>query len=144
MFRGFATIVFWADDLEAARDWYARVLEMEPYFSRPGPDGKTAYYEFRVGDRQDELGLIDGRFRPPSAAPGRDATPGPGGAIMYWHVDDLEGTFARLLSLGAAEYQPVTAQGDSGFVTAAVVDPFGNVLGIMNNPHFLEMLDASA
>lgn len=115
----------------------SRALEMEPYFSRPEPDGKTAYYEFRVGDRHDEFGLIDGRFRPPATAPG------PGGAITHWHVDDLEGTFARLLSLGAAEYQPVTAQGDTGFVTASVVDPFGNVLGIMNNPHFLETLDAS-
>jgi hypothetical protein len=25
-------------------------------------------------------------------------------------------------------------------VTAAVVDPFGNVLGIMYNPHYLEIL----
>jgi hypothetical protein len=26
------------------------------------------------------------------------------------------------------------------FVTAAVIDPFGNVLGIMHNPHYLEIL----
>jgi hypothetical protein len=25
-------------------------------------------------------------------------------------------------------------------VTAAVVDPFGNVLGVMYNPHYLEVL----
>jgi hypothetical protein len=29
-------------------------------------------------------------------------------------------------------------------VTAAVVDPFGNVLGIMHNPHYVEMLRAGA
>ncbi|RFS81941.1 VOC family protein [Actinomadura spongiicola] len=133
MFRGFATIVFWADELEAAKDWYSRVLEMKPYFSRPGPDGNTAYYEFRVGDYENEFGLIDGRYRPSSTEPG--------GAIMYWHVDDLEGTFERLLSLGAKEHQPITAQGDTGFVTASVVDPFGNVLGIMTNPHYLEILE---
>jgi hypothetical protein len=28
-------------------------------------------------------------------------------------------------------------------VTAAVVDPFGNVLGIMYNPHYLEILASS-
>jgi hypothetical protein len=33
--------------------------------------------------------------------------------------------------------------GDAGFVTAAVVDPFGNLLGIMHNPHFLEVLKSS-
>ena len=27
-----------------------------------------------------------------------------------------------------------------GFVTASVVDPFGNILGFMNNPHYLEVL----
>jgi hypothetical protein len=28
-------------------------------------------------------------------------------------------------------------------VTAAVVDPFGNVLGVMQNPHYLEILRSS-
>jgi hypothetical protein len=28
-------------------------------------------------------------------------------------------------------------------VTAAVVDPFGNVLGVMYNPHYLAVLQAS-
>ena len=48
-----------------------------------------------------------------------------------------------LLSMGAKEYLPITNQGDSGFVTASVVDPFGNVLGIMYNPHYLEILGAT-
>jgi hypothetical protein len=37
---------------------------------------------------------------------------------------------------------PITERGDSGFVTAAVVDPFGNILGVMHNPHYLEILRA--
>jgi hypothetical protein len=32
--------------------------------------------------------------------------------------------------------------GTSGFVTAAVVDPFGNVLGVRYTPHYLEILRA--
>jgi len=129
MLRGFATISFWADDLEAAKRWYAELLGVEPYFGRPG------YYEFRVGDHQDELGLIDSRY-----APGGIATD-PAGAVMYWHVDDVRAALERLLSMGAKEYQPYTERG-TGFVTASVVDPFGNVLGIMYNPHYLEVLAA--
>ena len=30
----------------------------------------------------------------------------------------------------------------SGFITASVVDPFGNILGLMANPHYLEILNA--
>jgi hypothetical protein len=37
---------------------------------------------------------------------------------------------------------PITERGDSGFVTAAVLDPFGNILGVMYNPHYLEILRA--
>src|SRR5215470_2688754 len=127
MLRGFATISFWADDLEAAKKWYSELVGIEPYFERPG------YCEFRVGDRQDELGLIDSRY-----APGGTAT-GPGGALMYWHVDDVDAAVERLLAMGAVVYEPRRERG-SGFVTASVVDPFGNVLGVMYNPHYLEML----
>ena len=64
----------------------------------------------------------------------------PGGAVMHWHVDDLNATVGRLLSMGAKEYDPITPRGETGFVTASVVDPFGNVLGVMYNPHYLEVL----
>jgi predicted enzyme related to lactoylglutathione lyase len=134
-FRGFATLNIYADDVPAAAEWYAEVLGVAPYFERPGPEGRPAYVEFRVGDHQAELGIIDRRFAPPGA-PAQ-----PGGAIMHWHVDDLDATVARLLSLGATELQPITPRGE-GFVTASVVDPFGNVLGVMTNPHYLQMLAA--
>jgi predicted enzyme related to lactoylglutathione lyase len=135
--RGFATINYWADDLEAATRWYAELLGVQPYFQRPGPDGRPGYVEFRIGDYQAELGLIDRRWAP-AGAPAE-----PGGVVMYWHVDDVAATFEKLVSMGAREYQPVTNQGDSGFVTASVVDPFGNVLGVMYNPHYVEVLQSS-
>jgi predicted enzyme related to lactoylglutathione lyase len=132
MLRGFATISYWAADVEAARDWYAELLGIEPYFVRP-EEGPPAYVEFRVGDYQDELGIIDRRYAPPGTASG------PGGVVMYWHVDDVAATFDRLLSMGAKEYQPITPR-EAGWITASVVDPFGNVLGIVYNPHYLETL----
>ena len=64
--RGFATISYWADDLPAAVAWYTRLLGVEPYFQRPGPDGRPAYAEFRIGDYQAELGLIDRKYAPPA------------------------------------------------------------------------------
>jgi predicted enzyme related to lactoylglutathione lyase len=131
--RGFATISYWADDLAAAVAWYTELLGVAPYFERSGPDGRPAYAEFRIGDYQAELGIIDRRYAPPGAATE------PGGAVMYWHVDDLDATVERLLSRGAKEYQPVTPRTE-GFVTAAVIDPFGNVLGVMHNPHYLDIL----
>jgi len=130
MLRGLALINIYADDVDAAKRWYAELLGIDAYFERPG------YSEFRVGDYQHELGIIDRRYAP------RAGAEGPGGAIAYWHVDDLAIALERALSLGATEHQPLTEWGDAGFATASVVDPFGNILGLMRNPHYLEVLEA--
>ncbi|WP_329383967.1 VOC family protein [Streptomyces sp. NBC_01351] len=128
MLRGLTTVSFWAEDLDAAKRWYAELLGAEPYFERPG------YAEFRLGDYQHELGLIDRRY-----APGGGKEAGPGGAVVYWHVDDVQAVFEKLLAMGAEEYEGPVERGP-GFVTASVVDPFGNVLGVMYNAHYLEIL----
>ncbi len=135
MLRGMSTLNLWADDLPAATRWYAELLGMEPYFTSEAVGRGPGYVEFRVGDYEHELGIIDRRFAPPALAAG------PGGVIVYWYVDDVAGAVERLVSLGATELLPVTEQGP-GFITASVVDPFGNVLGVMQNRHYLEILDA--
>ncbi|CRH75665.1 Glyoxalase-like domain [Chlamydia trachomatis] len=61
---------------------------------------------------------------------------------MYWHVDDVTATFEKLLSMGAKEHEAPTVRGQ-GFITASVVDPFGNILGIMYNQHYLDVLDSN-
>ncbi|KAA1419763.1 VOC family protein [Mumia zhuanghuii] len=136
MLRGLTTLSFYADDLTAARSWYAEVLGIDAYYAFPA-EGTPAYVEFRIGDYEHELGIIDSRYAP------ADRPDQPGGVVAYWHVDDLQASLDRLLALGATLHLPVTEQGDdSGFVTASVVDPFGNILGIMSNPHYLEILAA--
>ena len=55
-------------------------------------------------------------------------------------MDDVRAAVARLLALGATPYEPLTERGP-GFVTASVTDPFGNVLGIMYNQHFVDVVD---
>ena len=59
--RGFATINFWAEDVAAARDWYADFLGTQAYFERTDAAGRLVYAEFRVGDSEVEFGIIDQR-----------------------------------------------------------------------------------
>src|SRR5215813_12763424 len=132
MLRGLTNVNYLAADVAAAVDWYAKLLGVEPYFSRP-VEGTAAYAEFRIGDYQHELGILDRRF----AAPGRPDEIG--GAIVYRHVDDVRASFARLLALGAAAHEEPVERGP-GFVTASVIDPFGNLLGVMYNQHYLDVL----
>lgn len=132
MFRGFATISYFADDLTAAEAWYTQLLGHPPYFRRD-VDGEPAYVEYRIGDYQAELGIINAHYAP------HDTKHTPAGAIMQWHVDNLESTLDRLITLGAKELQGITPRGE-GFVTASVVDPFGNIIGIMTNPHYVNVL----
>lgn len=136
--RGVATVNLWADDVRAAAAWYEDLLGVEPYFVRPEPPEPPAYVEFRIGDHQTELGIVDRRWARNAAD--REGSV-PAGVITHWCVDDLEATYERLLAMGATPHEPPTVRGE-GFVTASVVDPFGNVLGIMRNAHYLAMVEA--
>ncbi|ALG10867.1 VOC family protein [Kibdelosporangium phytohabitans] len=134
MLRGMATVNLYADDVPAAVAWYTQVLGVEPYFVRE-VDGKPAYVEFRIGDYQHELGIVDAKFSP-------DADKDAGGPIVYWHVDDVHAAFERLVGLGAKPHQAPIERGP-GFVPASVTDPFGNVLGVMYNQHYLDILGSA-
>jgi len=115
MLLGLRTVVYYVDDIKKARDWYSSVVG-EPYFDEP------FYVGFNV--RGFELGLH----------PDEGRTKGEG-HIAYWGVDNCEAALKKLLALGAAEHQAVQDVG-GGIKVAAVKDPFGNVLGIIENPHF--------
>jgi predicted enzyme related to lactoylglutathione lyase len=129
--RELATVSCYATDLAAAERWYTELLGIEPYYRVPG----GGYVEYRVGESEDELGLIDARYRP-----GGGAAPVPAGAVVFWDVDDLPAAIDRLVALGATVHEPMREHGDGeGFATASVVDPFGNVLGVMVNPHHRAM-----
>ncbi|MFP3381762.1 VOC family protein, partial [Bacillus sp. SIMBA_069] len=75
------------------------LLGVKPYFERPG------YFEFRLGDTQAELGVIDSRYSP------TDSQTSPAGTIVYWHVDDVKATFEKLLSMGATTYEEPIERG---------------------------------
>ena len=91
------------------------MLFRSPYFDQP------FYIGFAVGGF--ELGLLP------------DATPGTAGPQPLWGVADAHAAHARLIALGAKPLEAVTEVGE-GIKVAAVIDPFGNRLGIIENPHF--------
>ena len=95
------------------------MLGAPPYFDEP------FYVGFDVGGF--ELGL----------QPQEPGGPGPGasGVVAYWDVDDADGAFERLLGLGATGHEGVQDVGD-GIRVATVLDPCGNVFGIIENPRF--------
>ncbi len=115
MLLGLRTALYPAPDLATAKAWYAELLGQPPYFDQP------FYVGFAVGGF--ELGLLPG------------ATPGTAGPQPLWGVADADAALARLLALGAAPLEPVTDVGE-GIRVAAVQDPFGNRLGLIENPHF--------
>lgn len=115
MILGLRTAIYPAPDLDRAKAWYSTMLGVEPYFDQP------FYVGFAVGGF--ELGLVP------------DAIPGIDGARPLWGVADADAALERLLELGASSLEPVTDVGD-GIRVAAVTDPFGNRLGIIENPHF--------
>lgn len=115
MIQGLRTVIYPVTNLAEASAWYARVLDHAPYFS------EAFYVGFEVGGF--ELGLIP------------DGQPGNTGAVAYWGVADAEAELARLLELGAAVDAPVEDVG-GGIRVATVRDPYGNVFGIIENPHF--------
>jgi len=105
---------------------------MEPYIQRPDAES-PAYVEFRLGDYEHELGIIDRCYLP------EETRAAGGGVIARWHVDELPGVLHRLRELGARDNEPVIER-EAGFVTASVIDPFGNILGLISSPHYLPKL----
>jgi predicted enzyme related to lactoylglutathione lyase len=131
MLRGLTTAVYLADDLAAAKDWYSEVFGIEPYFNR------AEYIEFRLGDYQHEFGILDRKYS--TAEPGSSPRPNPAGAIVYWAVDDVPAAVERIVGLGATVLDAPRQFGE-GFIGASVIDPFGNILGVMYNAHYLEIV----
>ena len=115
MLLGLRTAIYPVADLARAKLWYEKVVGIKPYFDQP------FYVGFSVGGF--ELGLL------PNGIPG---TTGP---QPLWGVQDAKAEFDRLLALGATALEAVTEVGE-GIKVAAVKDPFGNRLGIIENPHF--------
>ena len=116
MLLGLRSAFCYVDDIAAAKAWYSKVLGFPPYFDQP------FYVGFNVGGY--ELGLS------PQGEHGASRAYG-----AYWGVKDVKAVYARLLELGAAPRGEIQDVGE-GILIADVLDPWGNVFGIIENPHF--------
>src|SRR5580692_10978246 len=117
MFKGLRTAIYQVSDLHEAKSWYTRVLGVPPYFDQP------FYVGFSVGGY--ELGL----------QPDAPATTAVENVVAYWGVNDAQAALDHLLALGASAKEKVQEVGE-GIKVATIHDPFGNVFGIVENPHF--------
>lgn len=116
MIQGLRTVIYPVTDLIKAKAWYSQILGYGPYFDQP------FYVGFSVGGF--ELGLLpDG------------GVPGSQGAMAYWGVPDAAAAVAKLVEMQATIHEPLKDVGE-GIKVAAVLDPFGNIFGIIENPHF--------
>jgi len=117
-FLGLRTCAYLVSNLEEAKKWYSKVLSIEPYFDEP------FYVGFNVNGY--ELGLV------PAETEGAAKSTG---VVTYWGVEDVHTNYKKLLELGATPHEEPTDVGGD-IVVAAVKDPWGNVFGIIYNPHF--------
>ncbi len=116
-FLGLRTTIYKVDDLGAAKTWYANAFQTDPYFDEP------FYVGFSI--RGYELGLL------PEESKGEKHA----GVLSYWGVEDIQKEFDRLISLGATVHEPPANVGGE-IMVASVIDPWGNIIGLIYNPEF--------
>ena len=118
MVLGLRTVIYKVSDLQRAKAWYSGVFGVQPYFDEP------FYVGFNIGGF--ELGLDPDT---------KNTKPGPGGSVAYWGVPNADKAVAQFTGAGASLKSAVQDVGE-GIRVATVADPFGNLIGLIENPHF--------
>jgi predicted enzyme related to lactoylglutathione lyase len=117
MLLGLRTVIYAAPDLAAAKEWYTRLLGIPPYFD------EAFYVGFNVGGY--ELGLD----------PNTHPSPGASGSVGYWGVANLDAALKRVQELDVVVLSSAQDVG-GGIRVATIGDPAGNLIGLIENPHF--------
>lgn len=117
MLLGLRTAIYQVKDIEKAKDWFTLILGKTPYFDEP------FYVGFNVGGF--ELGL----------QPDEEGINFGNASVAYWGVKDAKAAYEVLVKEGSIPNEPVTDVG-GGILIGTVIDPSGNVFGIIENPHF--------
>ena len=117
-YLGLRTCIYKVPDLGKAKIWYAIAFDVEPYFDEP------FYVGFNIGGF--ELGLLPDEHLGLSKSDN---------VLTYWGVENIREVYDKLISAGAKKHEePNNVGGD--LEVASVKDPWGNVIGIIYNPHF--------
>ena len=118
MIQGLGTVIYPVTDVNRAKAWYAKAFAQAPYFDQPFYVGfNIAGYELGLDPNQPVSGV------------------GAGGGVAYWRVNDIASAVQHFVSAGATAVAPIQDVGD-GIKVATVADPFGNHIGLIENPHF--------
>ena len=115
---GLRTTVYKVNNLSEAKAWYAKAFDTPPYFD------EEFYVGFNIGGY--ELGLLPDDQTSSTKSEN---------VVAYWGVEDIHVSYSRLIDVGAiAHEEPENVGGD--IWVASVKDPWGNVIGIIDNPDF--------
>ena len=119
---GLYTAIYHVNDITQAKAWYADMLGQQPYFDQP------FYVGFNLAGH--ELGLL-----PVADAPRQEL-----GSVAYWGVKDIAQAAAMIEAKGLSLFEPVKDVG-GGIKVASFLDADGNVIGLIENPHFPNICD---
>jgi hypothetical protein len=117
MIEALRSVRYTVGDLAVAKRWYSQWLDVQPY---PAADGVLRY---GLGDSW--LELVEGHNL------------APGSVQACWRVDSLELELQRLHALDISPQTPPALPGTESPSSATFVDPFGNVVGLVeaHDPH---------
>ncbi|TDE33267.1 VOC family protein [Actinomadura sp. 6K520] len=111
--QGIRTVLHPVSDLAKAKAVYAALLGEAPQTD------SSHYVGFEVGGQH--IGLV------PAGGPQDMTSP-----VAYWHVPDINAKVAELTAAGATVKEAAHDVG-GGRLVAAVTDPDGNVLGLIQD-----------
>ena len=111
--EGIKTVLHPVSDLAAAKSVYTALLGEPPIAD------ESYYVGYEVAGQH--IGLV------PHGGPQGMTSP-----VAYWHVSDIEAKLAEVTAAGAAVKDPPHDVGN-GRLVAAVTDPDGNVLGLLQD-----------
>ncbi|MQY09478.1 VOC family protein [Actinomadura macrotermitis] len=111
--QGIKTVLHPVSDLAAAKAVYTALLGLPPQTD------SSYYVGFDTADQH--IGLVPG-----------GAAQGMTGPVAYWHVPDIEAKLAEVTAAGATVQEAAHDVG-GGRLVATVVDPDGNVLGLLQD-----------
>jgi predicted enzyme related to lactoylglutathione lyase len=111
--KGIKTVLHPVSDLATAKNVYAALLGVPPQIEG------TYYVGFEIDAHH--IGLVPGGGPQGMTAP-----------VTYWEVSDIEAKLAEVTAAGATVKEPVRDVGQ-GRLVATVIDPDGNVLGLLQD-----------
>jgi predicted enzyme related to lactoylglutathione lyase len=119
VFQGLRTVVYRIPParLKEAAQWYAGLFRKPPYFDEPFYVGfNIEGFELGLDPSEEKISLGDN-------------------VQTYWGVQNIQEATAFCVKLGAKIHSEIKDVGGD-IKVATIFDPFGNILGLIENPGF--------